>query len=68
MAHRLALTAMVLALCVIPAHGGHHAPLPAVRRMARLERPVHWVGASIVHENKTRDTEVLSGVLSLDGR
>lgn len=62
--------AVALLLCFLLSGGAHgtRAPLPSVKTVAKLERPVHWVGGAHVHGNRTQDTEVLTGVLSLDGR
>lgn len=67
-----AAASAVVALTMIgvsfPGAEGKYASLRSVRSVAKLERPVHWVGGAHVHGNRTQDTDVLTGVLSLDGR
>ena len=37
-------------------------------KVAKLGRPVPWVGGAHVHGNSTKDSDVIEGVLALDGR
>jgi hypothetical protein len=37
-------------------------------KVAKLGRPVPWVGGDHVHGNSTKDSDVIEGVLALDGR
>ena len=58
----------LLPLLLLGACEGKYASLRSVKTLAKLERPVHWVGGAQVHGNATKDTDVFTGVLSLDGR
>lgn len=65
----LAVVAVMLLIGACPgAAEGKYASLRSVKSVAKLERPVHWVGGAHVHENATQDTDVFTGVLSVDGR
>lgn len=62
----LALTLLCAAFPTV-AHA-KHKPLRSVKSVAKLERPVPWAAGAHVHSNSTQDTDVLTGVLALDGR
>ena len=63
-----ALAATVLLGVVPPSSSAEVTHVPTTKHVTMLQGPKPWVGVRDVHENRTVNTDVVEGVLAVDGR